>query len=434
MKQWLVILLASWACLAWQLPRAESSAKLYIHVTPKNADITIWNIKPKYKWGMRLPSGRYDIQVSKTGYITHREWITLGDKNRHYRVKLEPKSYPLYIETEPEDAQITLWNIKPKYSPGMTLPLGKYDVEVSAPGYQGLREWVEVGAGETRVEFVLEPEEGTIASEAGGQPLYIRTHPEEADITIWNIKPPFSQGMLLAPGEYDIEITHPGHQAWRRLVTLPENEALRLDVTLAPSSLAPGDNPGKDKADAGSAPRARSTPARDATPGRHALYVNPFPGDATIKVMNIKPKFEQGIRLPPGKYHLQISKPGYPTRTRWVDIGEQDVSVDVRLSPPPQCFFAREANANSKIEARRVELRFYDRYVEAVYLLHVKSSGAVEQFHLIGARQGNTLDLIGTVYYGDQAAELRSHMSLRDNHLTVEFDGETRVLQQVACP
>jgi hypothetical protein len=47
-----------------------------------NAKIYVMNIKPQYKHGMLLPSGRYDIKVSGKGHSAVRKWIYLqGDNN-----------------------------------------------------------------------------------------------------------------------------------------------------------------------------------------------------------------------------------------------------------------------------------------------------------------------------------------------------------------
>jgi formylglycine-generating enzyme required for sulfatase activity len=43
------------------------------------------------------------------------------------------------------------------------------------------------------------------------------------------------------------------------------------------------------------------------------LFVEPKPASAKIQVMNIIPKFEQGMELKPGKYHLHVSAQGYET-------------------------------------------------------------------------------------------------------------------------
>jgi len=50
---------------------------LFVKVTPYDARIQILNIKPKYKMGIELKPGRYDILITKKGYRRQRFWITM---------------------------------------------------------------------------------------------------------------------------------------------------------------------------------------------------------------------------------------------------------------------------------------------------------------------------------------------------------------------
>ncbi|MBL0717278.1 MAG: SUMF1/EgtB/PvdO family nonheme iron enzyme, partial [Desulfosarcina sp.] len=51
-----------------------------------------------------------------------------------------------------------------------------------------------------------------------------------------------------------------------------------------------------------------------------SLYVNTDTSGATIKVLNIGPKFYQGIELDAGTYKIKVSKRGYISKTEMVDI------------------------------------------------------------------------------------------------------------------
>ena len=50
------------------------------------------------------------------------------------------------------------------------------------------------------------------------------------------------------------------------------------------------------------------------------LFVEIFPEDATVKILNIKPKFFQGMELEPGSYHVEVAAEGYETERRWIDL------------------------------------------------------------------------------------------------------------------
>lgn len=59
-----------------------------VDVYPDDAKIMIMNIEPKYKKGMALSRGKYDIKVSKKGYVTERIWIEhTDDSSKIIRLK-----------------------------------------------------------------------------------------------------------------------------------------------------------------------------------------------------------------------------------------------------------------------------------------------------------------------------------------------------------
>ncbi|MCA0901424.1 bifunctional serine/threonine-protein kinase/formylglycine-generating enzyme family protein [Microbulbifer agarilyticus] len=68
-----------------------------------------------------------------------------------------------------------------------------------------------------------------------------------------------------------------------------------------------------------------------APPPTYALKVSPTPGDARIRIMNIVPRYTPGISLEPGRYNVEVSKPGFSTVRRWVEIDSADVNLAVQL-------------------------------------------------------------------------------------------------------
>jgi len=75
-------------------PAAVSSTlgELYVLPTPANARVRIMNIVPKFVQGMRLPAGRYSIEVTAPGYQPYLQWISLeAAKMKRLKVRLSPK-------------------------------------------------------------------------------------------------------------------------------------------------------------------------------------------------------------------------------------------------------------------------------------------------------------------------------------------------------
>lgn len=62
----------------------------------------------------------------------------------------------LSVQTMPSNARVRIMNITPMYSAGIALEPGRYDIEVSAPGYQTHRRWYELAAGDQVLEVTLE--------------------------------------------------------------------------------------------------------------------------------------------------------------------------------------------------------------------------------------------------------------------------------------
>ncbi|MGF1826464.1 hypothetical protein L4D17_21375 [Vibrio splendidus] len=62
-----------------------------VQTNAPNAKIRVMNIKPRYKAGMKLPSGNYHVEVSASGYKTKRLWVSHNKGNSTHQVNV-PKS------------------------------------------------------------------------------------------------------------------------------------------------------------------------------------------------------------------------------------------------------------------------------------------------------------------------------------------------------
>ncbi len=67
------------------------------------------------------------------------------------------------------------------------------------------------------------------------------------------------------------------------------------------------------------------------------LFVNIKAKDSRVRILNIKPKFNQGIELKKGTYHIEASAPGYETKTIWITLKtDEDRTIKFRLKKKPQ--------------------------------------------------------------------------------------------------
>lgn len=69
-----------------------------------------------------------------------------------------------------------------------------------------------------------------------------------------------------------------------------------------------------------------------AAPKPATLHVDTEPSGATIRILNIVPKFQQGMELEAGRYHVEVSASGYETHEEWVAVSAgEDKRVRVVL-------------------------------------------------------------------------------------------------------
>ena len=61
------------------------------------------------------------------------------------------------------------------------------------------------------------------------------------------------------------------------------------------------------------------------------LTINPIPAEARIRILNIKEKYSSGMPLVAAAYHIEISHPGYTTKTKWIRLNERNQTWDIAL-------------------------------------------------------------------------------------------------------
>ena len=189
--------------------------KLTVLTTPRNA----WVEREGEQLASRTP-------VTLEGLPAGLLELTLGaDEHRTVRVQVEvPKDGlgrlsrileriargTLTLELVPADARVTLPDIEPSYSPGMRLPEGRYRVIARREGYADLTREVTVpGNGEARERIELSPLP---------QSFTVAATPPDASVEILGIAEAYRAGMLLAPGDYQVRVSAPSHEAKEEMV------------------------------------------------------------------------------------------------------------------------------------------------------------------------------------------------------------------------
>jgi len=81
-------------------------------------------------------------------------------------------------------------------------------------------------------------------------------------------------------------------------------------------------------------PRSRSDELK-MTPDktiRGKLFVKTDPKNSRVRILNIKPKFYQGIELGSGRYHVEVSNTDYKTKKMWVKLeAGENKQLEIRL-------------------------------------------------------------------------------------------------------
>jgi formylglycine-generating enzyme required for sulfatase activity/serine/threonine protein kinase len=98
--------------------------------------------------------------------------------------------------------------------------------------------------------------------------------------------------------------------------------------------------------------RLAEAPPSSAEARKGTLSVHASPSDAIIRILNIAPKFHQGMELSPGRYQVEISANGYDTRKKWIELSSgEDKELEIRLEPA-----ASASSRNNKVSTAQPTL------------------------------------------------------------------------------
>jgi WD40 repeat protein len=65
--------------------------------------------------------------------------------------------------------------------------------------------------------------------------------------------------------------------------------------------------------------------AQEVTSQTYTLTVKPEPADARVRIMNIQPRYHDGIALALGRYDIEVSQEGYYTYREWLTLSEDTI-------------------------------------------------------------------------------------------------------------
>ncbi len=166
-----------------------------------------------------IQAGQHSATAS---YVNHRD-VTRSFEvlpGRETLVMLDLVLVPwgtLTVTTEPGNANITLLEVKEAYSPGISLPVGEYAVEVSKRHHPTVVERVRVRMGANSRHIVLQRRE---------VPLRVITSPEHAQVSVEyelggipRVRP-YGDRMMAPMGQVTVVARAHGFRTQRRTITL----------------------------------------------------------------------------------------------------------------------------------------------------------------------------------------------------------------------
>ncbi len=260
------------------------------------------NIVSRYRPGIQLPPGSYNIEVSKSGFVSKKRSVKIINSDRNVSIALKSHFgddfFALTVQPIPVDATVRLLNIRPPYRPGINLEPGSYHVEVSKAGYHTQSRWLELGERDLEVPFVLKKLPATSYSALTVLPTL-----NGARVRVLNIAAPYRPGIHLQPGRYHVEVSKPGFKTERRWVNLGE-KSLNIPISLQELD----------------------------TDGSGVLFVNTYPSSARVRILNIEPPYHPGMRLEPGRYLVEVSRSGFRSQKQWVEVGTGVVNLPIKLA------------------------------------------------------------------------------------------------------
>ncbi|MBL8258281.1 MAG: PEGA domain-containing protein [Candidatus Competibacteraceae bacterium] len=291
-------------------PAPPPTYALAVRTDPADASVRLLNHPTPYQPGMRLPAGDYEIEVSKPGHVARKAAVNLRDRDLTLDVVLEKARYGLTVRPNPPDARIKLLGAPAPYQPGVALPPGDYELEVSREGYLSHKFPIRIVDSELSVPVSLDKAPPPLPPPVRQYRLTVQVDPSQATVRLLNGKTPYRPGVALAPGNYTVDIRQAGYEPAQ--VTVP---VIDSDVTV-PVKLAKKPEPPK--------------------PVQRLLTVWPDPPDARIRLLGVKTAYQPGVSLPPGNYTVEVSKAGYETQRLTARIADSDVTVPVTLVKQPE--------------------------------------------------------------------------------------------------
>ncbi len=136
--------------------------------------------------------------------------------------------------------------------------------------------------------------------------LTVRTQPKQATVYINGVSEGLAPVQIenLDPGTVSLEARKAGYLTQREKARIRANRRTEVLLIMEAEPIPPG-----------------------------RLFIRPSPQNAKIRILNIAPHYNEGIELPPGRYHIEVSHKEFKTGRKWIDLRSgEDLVVEFELN------------------------------------------------------------------------------------------------------
>lgn len=134
---------------------------------------------------------------------------------------------------------------------------------------------------------------------------------------------------LIALAMMYLPFTGPSESAQLTRSVQAGSGAIDSDNTEASGRLANATGPARAEAPASGTDSQQHAPQKAKL---FALEITASPADARIRILNIAPRYEFGMLLAPGPYHVDVSRPGYRSHREWLNLKDSSLSRHISLA------------------------------------------------------------------------------------------------------
>jgi hypothetical protein len=117
-----------------------------------------------------------------------------------------------------------------------------------------------------------------------------------------------------------------------------------------------------------------------------SLTVRPTPSDARVSITNIKPRYYHGIKLKKGFYKIKVSKSGYLTQTREINL-TSDLVMNVTLKKQVNKFSLTITTtpSDARVQIQNIKSKYYDaiKLRKGNYKIRVSKKGYVPKTKIV---------------------------------------------------